>query len=180
MTYSPDRGNERGTLFVETALIMPLLLLVCFASIYFFMAAARNYAVQMVANDIARTASLSLSQNTATSGGCIAMCRITAAAGVETIDIQTFLQTSASCFKGCATSQYLLAGNFVDIKVDAIPDFSSLNAPPTKTTSLLSPGDMIRVNVSYPVSAVMGATITLLGPWSGNLQGSSVGVIEKP
>jgi Flp pilus assembly protein TadG len=181
MTYSPDSGKETGTIFVEAALVMPLLLLVCFASIYFFMAAARNYAVQMVANDIARAASLSLSQETLKSGGCIAMCRQqTVGSGIETVDIQQFLGSYNNCFKKCASSQYLLSENFVSIAVTPIPDFSSLAVAPQQTTNLLSPGDMVRVNVSYPVSAVLGATIPMFGSWAGNLQGSSVGIIEKP
>jgi len=183
MTYSPECGKQRGTIFVEAALVMPLLLLVCFASIYLFIAAARNYAVQMVANDIARTASLSLSQDAATSGGCIAMCRKqTVGAGVETVDIIEFLESYSDCFKGCASSQYLLAGNYLSIHVKPIPDLSSLSTQTgqTSVTNQLSPGDMVKVNVSYPVSAVLGATIPMFGSWSGDLQGSSVGVIEKP
>jgi Flp pilus assembly protein TadG len=182
--------DQLGAFYVEAAIVMPLLLLVVFVSIFFCTMAVRNFALQMLANDIARDISLALGTFPTTANKCI-FSGTNPCAAPTAQNTKPFYLTDADyktarqdCWNSCAGTQYLLAdmvsSGTISITGTTIPSaFDTSTAPSTSTTVV--PGDLIKVKVSYPASRILnGGQIPLFGSVTATLQASAVTVMEKP
>ena len=58
MSLRLQQHKQTGAVYVEAAIIMPVMLLVTFTCLFFFLLAARQFSVQMLANEIAKDISL--------------------------------------------------------------------------------------------------------------------------
>ena len=188
------RSEEFGAIYVESAIVLPILLLVTFASIFFFLCAARYFSLQMLANEIARDISLGLQDPEANATGCnkLRTGKLSSNDSQEinlttTCDDQ-FNNGSAGKWKLCAKDRYLLVTDPPNNKpsVNAIvhPVRNWFDAPFTSSSQLFntaSPGDFVEVTVRYPIRWVMGDTIAVMGLLPDvELIGKGVGIVEPP
>ena len=188
-----ERGaRQTGAIYVEAAIIMPVLLLVVFASIFFFLLAARHFSLQMLANDIAKDISLSLDPRTGVStgaqGGCFQRaCAYTTPLTDYKLDLDTLLANrytaSNGCWKVCAQQQYLLATqNALQVTLTAHPTiqwFDTVNT--AATTTQVAVGDYIEVELRYPARAVLGGGIAMFGATPDvEIVGTAISVLERP
>jgi len=188
-----ERGaRQTGAIYVEAAIIMPVLLLVVFASIFFFLLAARHFSLQMLANDIAKDISLSLEStvvSTGAQGGCFQRaCTPTPPLTDHKLDLGTLLANrytaSNGCWKVCAQQQYLLATTQDALKVTltahpTIQWFDTVNIAATPTQ--VAVGDYIEVELRYPARAVLGGGIAMFGATPDvEIVGTAISVLERP
>lgn len=188
-----ERGaRQTGAIYVEAAIIMPVLLLVVFASIFFFLLAARHFSLQMLANDIAKDISLSLDPRTGvytgTQSGCIQReCTYTPTLTDSKLDLDELLKSrytdSSGCWNVCARQQYLLATqNALTVTLTAHPTiqwFDTVNT--AATTTQVAVGDYIEVELRYPARAVLGGGIAMFGATPDvEIVGTAISVLERP
>jgi hypothetical protein len=205
MSVFVTRHNEDGAIYVEAALVMPLLLLVTFVSAFFFMCAARYFSLQMLANEMAKDLSialhtpgndgLSLTQQT-----CIASCKEEISnypwsdqqqGANQTFNVNldtyvTYMYTNGGCWNQCAQGRYLLSTigsgrtSYLAVRAQVYPVANWYDDELTNTPNLASPGDYFMVTVSYPLRAVWGGGIAFFG-LAPNTQmvGTAVGVLER-
>ena len=184
------RTKEAGAVYVEAAIVMPIMLLVTFASAFFFLCAARQVSVQMLANNIAKDISLALRATNLTSGSyCIQTCKgVTEAPPESELDIPTYrkkmYENSDGCWKTCARDSYLLAiEGSSPLRVTVTPHHlvNWYDDQITSSHQVLSPGDFFTVRLEYPFRAVLGGGIPMFGvvPADKYLVGTAVGVMEK-
>jgi len=169
--------HQQGAYFVEAALVTPLLLLITFAAIFFCILAAKNFALQTFATDVARDVSLSLQ---AKGSAWCPSCGTAQVASTNQVVLSTFSGSYDSCWKTCANSRYPIIGaNNVTITVSGFPVTNFFDGDVTYT-GLVAPGDLFNVSVQYSSSNFMGGNVPFLGSFNFNLQGTAVGVIERP
>ena len=168
---------QSGAYFVEAALVTPLVLLITFAAIFFCTLAAKNFALQTFATDVARDVSLSLQ---AKGSAWCPSCGTAQGASTNQVALSTFSGSYDSCWKTCANSRYPIIGaNNVTITVSGFPVTNFFDGDVTYTGSV-APGDLFNVSVQYSSSNFMGGNVPFLGSFNFNLQGTAVGVIERP
>jgi hypothetical protein len=196
MRVARYRESQTGAIYVEAAVVLPILLLVTFASAFFFLLAARHFSLQMLANEIARDVSLSLDPRTGvTSGGQTSCIQRTCPAANTTADSKvdvTALEAvrytnTAGCWNTCARTQYLLATDptggkpALDVNLTVYPAFQWFDAPAASTPNEAAVGDYVLVELTYPAQAVLGGGIPFLGAIPNmNIVGSAIAVIERP
>jgi hypothetical protein len=201
MSLRLQQHKQTGAVYVEAAIIMPVLLLVTFTCLFFFLLAARQFSVQMLANEIAKDISLSLQTNlddsSASNGvrpSCMKNCR-TNCRGEEdplnlhhTRDLKAYVtcnsQDQGACWNTCARDQFLLNtdGEYpMSVSATAYPARQWFDSGSTPTAhSTISAGDLFDVTVSYPFRAVWGGGIAFFGLVPDkNLTGIAVGIVEK-
>lgn len=172
--------NEEGAIYVEAALVLPLLLLVTFVSAFFFMCAARYFSLQMLANEMAKDLSIAL-HTPGTSGlgftqrTCIASCKTDLtnypwADGRGTLQIfnvdvdayVNYMYTNGGCWNECAQGRYFLStvGSnrpfTLSVNARVYPVQNWYDSQITNSVNQASPGDYFLVTVSYPLRAVWG------------------------
>lgn len=192
--------NEEGAIYVEAALVLPLLLLVTFVSAFFFMCAARYFSLQMLANEMAKDLSIALHTPdtdglNSTTRTCIASCK----AGMDSyewgeqgltqpqlrhqVNVDTYVDqmyTQGGCWNTCAQGRYLLSTQSLSVTARVYPVQNWYDAQITNTVNSASPGDYFLVTVSYPLRAVWGGGIAFFGlAPNTSLVGTAVGVLEK-
>jgi hypothetical protein len=183
--------------YVEAAIIMPVLLLVTFTCLFFFLLAARQFSVQMLANEIAKDISLSLQADadavTGAGSTCIRGCRRNCSGDQNIIlrhtrNLTAYVACNSTypeaCWNTCARDQFLLNtdGDYpMSVIATAYPAAQWFDETDTPSThSSISAGDLFDVTVSYPFRAVWGGGIAFFGlvP-EKNLTGIAVGIVEK-
>lgn len=197
MSLRLQQHKQAGAVYVEAAIILPVLLLVTFTCLFFFLLAARQFSVQMLANEIAKDISLSLQRDADNWGGavstCIRGCRLTCR-GNDTIvlrhtrDLNAYVtcnsEDQGACWNRCARDQFLLNtdGAYpMSVIATAYPAAQWFDETDTPSThSSISAGDLFDVTVSYPFRAVWGGGIAFFGLVPAkNLTGIAVGIVEK-
>jgi hypothetical protein len=199
MTIARTRTPETGAIYVEAAIIMPVLLLVVFASLFFLLVAARHFSLQMLASDIAKDISLALDPRVGVDpgafGGCLQRtCPYVQGSSANANDVDelrlnvTSFQSSRlltnGCWTTCAQSQYLLKTGTGGMQVN-LSIYPSLkwfdSTPSTNQITYAAVGDYIGVQVTYPVSAVLGGGIPMFGLVPDiNIAGTAITVLERP
>jgi len=185
------RVRENGSVYVEAAIVMPVLLLVTFASIFFFMCAARHFSLQMLANDIARDVSLELQPGPSDPAtGCAAFRPASEGAkladGSQTIQLENLKShrfATTRSWGECATKRYLLAFQGMDVTLLPFQVRAWYDDPTNGTqNSVVSPGDFVQVDVTYPLTSVLGGGIAFFGlvPQNVRMRGTALGIIERP
>lgn len=185
-THERAYATQVGAYFVEAALVTPLVLLITFASIFFCVLAAKNFALQSFATDIARDISLSLQTTpsaTATPRPWCTLCPVRAQSSTS-VDMSVFKQAHLSCWQSCAQTKYPIGilnagGQALDISIDTYPIAQWYDATFTPSATV-GPGDLFNVSVRYPSSNFLNGKVPFLGTLSFNIEGTAVGVIEKP
>lgn len=206
MSLFSARHKQDGAIYVEAALIMPILLLVTFAGAFFFLCAARHFSLQMAAHEMAKDLSVALHDPRSLTGlndrekTCIAGCKAELesypwAAGREApvrhfnVDLTAYVNimyNNGGCWKACAESRYLLSTpgggrtHFLSVRAQVYPVANWYDADITNTPNIASPGDYFMITLSYPLRAVWGGGITFFGMAPNtSLVGTAVGVLEK-
>jgi hypothetical protein len=201
------RHNQAGALYVEAALVLPLLLLVTFAGAFFFLCAARHLSLQMAANEMAKDLSVAL-HDPRDNGQlwaektCIAGCKADPNVvypwggdreqnllkfNVELDAYVNFMYTNAEgCWNACASSRYRLLTvgggrtQYLSVRAQVFPVANWYDDDVTSNLNQASPGDYFMVTLSYPLRAVWGGGITFFGMAPDmSLVGTAVGVLEK-
>jgi len=204
MSIARRSARQSGAIYVEAAIVLPVLILVVFASIFFFLLAARHFSLQMLANEMARDVSLSLNPQTAvTQPTCIQReCEYILPDNETKFDsklnLTTFLtnryQNGTGCWNVCAKSQYLLAtrpsgtpqggaNNWLQVTLTPYSTVQWFDSVSSGTTSpnWAAIGDYIEVTATYPASAVLGGGIAMFGAIPNiMLTGSAIAVLERP
>lgn len=208
MSVFRTRHNQDGAVYVEAALVLPLLLLVTFVSAFFFMCAARYFSLQMLANEMAKDLSIAL-HTPGTDGlgyperTCIADCKVDMQSGgtyewgdtvspanlrhhVDVDDYVTKMYLQGGCWNLCAQRRYFLSTvgggrtQFLSVTARVYPVQNWYDAPIVNRVNVASPGDYFLVTVSYPLRAVWGGGIAFFGlAPNTSLVGTAVGVLEK-
>jgi len=202
-------ARHSGAIYVEAAIVLPVLILVVFASIFFFLLAARHLSLQMLASEIARDVSLSLDPRSAVSYGTQGTCIQTSCTYITPVDFKKYdtkldltevlrnryKSDGTGCWDNCARSQYLLAtrpkpshsgagsADALSIALTAYPSTQWFDSIPTGASSnnWASAGDYIEVTATYPASAVLGGGIAMFGAIPDiKLVGSAIAVLERP
>lgn len=194
MRVARYRESQTGAIYVEAAVVLPILLLVTFASAFFFLLAARHFSLQMLANEIARDVSLSLDPRTGVSYGAQASCiqstcptaNTTAASKVNVSTMTTDrYDTPTGCWNTCAKTYYLLTTTpsvpALDVNLTVYPAFQWFDTPTVSTPTEAAVGDYVLVELRYPAQAVLGGAL----PFFGNIPqydivGTAIAVIERP
>ena len=190
--------SQAGALYVEAAIIMPVLLLVTFASIFFLLVAARHFSLQMLANEIAKDVSLSLQPvSYASQSACIPNCMRSYGSQLRdvgydnTVDLADYVDSQLSgesgCWSKCAAEQYLLVppnstGRYkMSVTVTAHPKMQFFDETLPDNGNMGAAGDFFEVSVAYPLRAVLGGGIAFFGviPANSKIYGNAVGVIDK-
>jgi Flp pilus assembly protein TadG len=198
MRVARYRESQTGAIYVEAAVVLPILLLVTFASAFFFLLAARHFSLQMLANEIARDISLSLDPragvvNTGQTSCIQRTCAAFNTTAASKVDVSTMTtnryDTPTGCWNDCARTQYLLATDptggkpALDINLTVYPAFQWYDTP-TMTTpppTVAAVGDYVLVELRYPAQAVLGGGIPFFGAIPNiNLVGTAIAVIERP
>lgn len=196
-----EAKQQTGALYVEAAIIMPILLLVTFASLFFLLVAARHFSLQMLANDIAKDVSLSLQPvGPTTLSACIPKCmneNLTWATGVRnegydnTVDLVNYAavqsNSPAGCWNHCAAYRYLLAAPgrglpyALSVTITAHPRMQIFDEQVPSSGGVAAAGDFFEVTVAYPLRAVLSGGIAFFGliPETSRIYGNAVGVIDK-
>ncbi len=194
MRVARYRESQTGAIYVEAAVVLPILLLVTFASAFFFLLAARHFSLQMLANEIARDVSLSLDPRAGVAYGTQASCiqsrcpatNTTAASKVDITAMQVArYNTVGGCWNWCANRYYLLATAPADpalqVNLTVYPAFQWYDTPTTTTPTVAAVGDYVLVELRYPAQAVLGGGIPFFGAIPNiNLVGTAIAVIERP
>ena len=197
MSLRLQQHKQTGAVYVEAAIIMPVMLLVTFTCLFFFLLAARQFSVQMLANEIAKDISLSLQADadafTGAGSTCIRGCRRDCSGDANIIlrhtrDLNAYVECNSkeqkACWNTCARDQFLLNtdGEYpMSVSATAYPARQWFDSGSTPTAhSTISAGDLFDVTVSYPFRAVWGGGIAFFGlvP-EKNLTGIAVGIVEK-
>lgn len=190
---SHTRTKQTGAVYVEAAIVMPILILVTFASAFLFLCAARQVSVQMLANEIAKDLSLALRNANFTGiSYCINNCKSAAGPNAfsqqSELDLTTYQNTmygqTDGCWNSCARNSYLLATSGTTPLQISVTPYHLVNwydETPSTTYNYLSPGDFFTVKLRYPFRAVWGGGIAMFGivPADKYLTGTAVGVMEK-
>jgi Flp pilus assembly protein TadG len=174
MRVARYRESQTGAIYVEAAVVLPILLLVTFASAFFFLLAARHFSLQMLANEIARDVSLSLDPRTGVSYGTQASCiqstcptaNTTAASKVDINAMKVArYDTVGGCWNWCANEYYRLATAPADpalqVNLTVYPAFQWFDAPITPPPAEAAVGDYVLVELRYPAQAVLGGGIQI-------------------
>lgn len=192
---------QTGALYVEAAIIMPILLLVTFASSFFLLVAARHFSLQMLANEIAKDVSLSL-QPVALGNhtACIPRCMAENFAWATPLrddgydnsaDLSDYIPSQidnpTGCWNSCAADRYLLAAPgrglpyALSVTVTAYPRMQIFDETPPPIGGVAAAGDLFEVSVAYPLRAVWGGGIAFFGliPATSKIYANAVGVIDK-
>ena len=199
MSLLAKAKQQEGALYVEAAIIMPVLLLVTFASLFFFLVAARHFTLQMLANEIAKDVSLSLqpipTEDRATA--CIPKCMQEKGSTLRNDGYQntknltyyasTQFSSGSGCWNVCARGKYLLATPGTNapyqlsVTVTAHPTMQYYDETLPSNSSVASAGDFFEVSLAYPLRAVWGGGIAFFGliPETSSIYGNAVGVIDK-
>ncbi|MEY4669449.1 MAG: hypothetical protein RL518_2148 [Pseudomonadota bacterium] len=184
---------------MEAAIILPILLLVVFASIFFFILAARHFSLQMLANEIAKDISLSLNppSTVATSRQGACACNNANTPTEPKLNVQDLLneryRNTNGCWRNCA-QRYLLKtaptvqeGNQtsgLQISLLAHPALQWFDAAPSGEQSIQNAavGDFIEVQLTYPMQDILGGSIAMFGTVGANMNlgGSAITVLERP
>jgi Flp pilus assembly protein TadG len=194
MRVARYRESQTGAIYVEAAVVLPILLLVTFASAFFFLLAARHFSLQMLANEIARDVSLSLDPRTGVSYGAQASCIQTTCPDPTTtpaskVDVSALklarYTTPGGCWNTCAGSYYLLAtapaNPALQVNLTVYPAFQWYDTPTTTTPTVAAVGDYVLVELRYPAQAVLGGGIPFFGAIpTMNIVGTAIAVIERP
>lgn len=196
MRVARYRESQTGAIYVEAAVILPILLLVTFASAFFFLLAARHFSLQMLANEIARDISLSLDPRTGVSYGsqhsCIqSTCPTANTTAASKVDVSTMTtnryDTPTGCWNQCARTQYLLTTDptggkpALNVNLTVYPAFQWYDAATTTTPTVAAVGDYVLVELRYPAQAVLGGGIPFFGAIPDiDLVGTAIAVIERP
>lgn len=195
MSLRLQQHKQTGAVYVEAAIIMPVMLLVTFTCLFFFLLAARQFSVQMLANEIAKDISLSLQASSDNNLGnartCMNNCRAACRDGINTMQtrnlddyVQCQYENTESCWNKCARDNFLLnteGEHALSVTATAYPARQWFDSGSTPTAhSTISAGDLFDVTVSYPFRAVWGGGIAFFGlvP-EKNLTGIAVGIVEK-
>jgi hypothetical protein len=196
--------SQVGAVYVEAAIVMPVLILVTFASLFFLLVAARHFSLQMLANEIAKDISLSLqpaAEAPVPTGvkqlSCIPECmrtsnlRTSTSSYLNTRNIDTYAakqMESTGCWNTCARTLYLLAtpqtkstAPALGVAVTSYPTMQVFDEQLPANQGVVSAGDFFQVSVSYPLRAVWGGGIAFFGliPESSRIYGTAVGVVDK-
>ena len=200
MTITHSHAQETGGIYVEAAIILPVLLLVVFASIFFFLVAARHFSLQMLANDIASDISLSLGPRFGVNFGDRASCGKenssyppTTSPTPSKLDLTDMLRERYTNSNGCwnvwAREQYLLAthssgadpSEYLTVSLNAHPTLHWFDEPSTQTMNSVAIGDFIEVEVRYPAKAILGGGIAMFGATPDiSIVGTAIAVLERP
>lgn len=196
MRVARYRESQTGAIYVEAAVVLPILLLVTFASAFFFLLAARHFSLQMLANEIARDVSLSLDPRAGVSYGTQASCiqstcptaNTTAASKVDINAMKVArYDTVGGCWNRCARTYFLLATApavpALDVNLTVYPAFQWYDTPPMTTPppTVAAVGDYVLVELRYPAQAVLGGGIPFFGAIPDiDLVGTAIAVIERP
>lgn len=193
MRVARYRESQTGAIYVEAAIVLPILILVTFASAFFFLLAARHFSLQMLANEIARDVSLSLDPRTGASYGARPSCiqstcpafNTSSATTVDVTDMKDVRYTQGGCWNTCARTQYFLAtapaDPALDVNLTVYPSFQWYDVPTTDPTTVAAVGDYVLVELRYPAQAVLGGGIPFFGAIPNiNLVGTAIAVIERP
>jgi len=200
MTITHCRSQERGGIYVEAAIILPVLLLVVFASIFFFLVAARHFSLQMLANDIANDISLSLGPRFGVNSGDKGSCGKqqssyppTTSPAPSKLDLTTLRSNRYTNSNGCwnvwAREQYLLAtpptgadpSNYLTVSLNAHPTLQWFDEAPTLAMNSAAIGDFIEVELRYPAKAILGGGIAMFGATPDiSIVGTAIAVLERP
>ena len=197
MSLRLQQHKQAGAVYVEAAIILPVLLLVTFTCLFFFLLAARQFSIQMLANEIAKDISLSLQAVednwNDSSRTCMSDCRLNGCRAQTTVlrhtkNLDEYVACQSEeqndCWKECARDQFLLNtdGDYpMSVTATAYPAaqwFDETDTPSTDPN--ISAGDLFEVTVSYPFRAVWGGGIAFFGlvP-EKDLTGIAVGIVEK-
>ena len=201
MTIARHRAPQTGAVYVEAAIILPVLLLVVFASIFFFLLAARHFSLQMLANDIAKDISLSLGPRFGVNTGDRTTCGedrssfpdpATFRTPPSKLSLATLLSnrytTNANgCWRIWARENYLLATPpstaALQVTLTAYPKtqwFDSIDAN-TPTPTEVAIGDYIEIQLRYPAQAILGGGIAMFGATPNiSIVGTAIAVLERP
>ncbi|MEN9846612.1 MAG: hypothetical protein RIS36_1759 [Pseudomonadota bacterium] len=202
MTIARHRAPQTGALYVEAAMILPVLLLVVFASIFFFLLAARHFSLQMLANDIAKDISLSLGPrfgvNTGTRTSCgegtVAFPPVTypptpspSKLSLTTLLSSRYTMNANGCWRVWARENYLLAtppsAAALQVTLTAYPKtqwFDSIAAN-TPLPTEVAIGDYVEIQLRYPAQAILGGGIAMFGATPNiSIVGTAIAVLERP
>jgi hypothetical protein len=196
MTIARHRAPQTGAVYVEAAIILPVLLLVVFASIFFFLLAARHFSLQMLANDIAKDISLSLGPRFGVNTGDRLSCvegnsSFPTTTAPSKLSLATLLSNrytnTSGCWKVWARETYLLATSpstsALQVTLTAFPKtqwFDSI-PPNTATPTEAAIGDYVEVQLRYPAQAILGGGIAMFGATPNiSIVGTAIAVLERP
>lgn len=196
MAIAYTRTPETGAVYVEAAIIMPILLLVVFASLFFMLVAARHFSLQMLASEIAKDAGLSLDPQVGflpgQQGSCIQ--KTCSYSQFSTDELRLNLQllqgrkwgtsSGSGCWKQCAGSQYLLdtSSAGLTLTLTSYPSLQWFDATFTGSQPTYAAiGDYIGVELRYPLSSIFGGNVPMLG-YLGNISlvGTAIAALERP
>ena len=196
MTIARTRTPETGAVYVEAAIIMPVLLLVVFASLFFMLVAARHFSLQMLASEIAKDAGLALDPragvNPGSQGSCIQKTCTYRQFNADELRVELVNTlrswkwggTPPGCWKQCAQSQYLLdtTTNGLTLTLTSYPSLQWFDTTsPTSYPPYAAVGDYIGVELQYPLSSIFGGNVPMFG-YLGNIRlvGTAITVLERP
>lgn len=202
MSVRTKGTSQVGALYVEAAIVMPILLLVTFASLFFLLVAARHFSLQMLANEIAKDVSLSLQPPSSRfTTACIPQCMsgrgtfLRADGYAHTVDLTDYSyaqmssdENQAGCWRSCARDKYLLATPTSNsdpyglrVFVTAHPSMQLFDEQLPANGSVAAAGDFFEVTLTYPLRSVWGGGIAFFGliPLTSKIYGNAVGVIDK-
>ena len=200
MTIARHRAPQTGAVYVEAAIILPVLLLVVFASIFFFLLAARHFSLQMLANDIAKDISLSLGPRFGVNTGNRTTCGednssfpdpATFRTPPSKLSLATLLTNrytnTSGCWKVWARETYLLATppspSALQVTLTAYPKTQWFDSIPTTTATPteVAIGDYVEVQLRYPAQAILGGGIAMFGATPNiSIVGTAIAVLERP
>ena len=201
MSLFAKATQQEGAVYVEAAIILPVLLLVTFASSFFFLVAARHFSLQMLANEIAKDVSLILQPvNSSPPKACIPLCMASQGSTLRNLGNQgyensknvgaysTGQMASNGCWNICARDRYMLATPAsqatypLSLTVTVHPTMQYYDETlPANSSTWVSAGDFFEVSIAYPLRSVWGGGIAFFGivPVSSMIYGNAVGIIDK-
>jgi Flp pilus assembly protein TadG len=198
MSLFAKATQQDGAVYVEAAIILPVLLLVTFASSFFFLVAARHFSLQMLANEIAKDVSLILQPvNSSPPAACIPLCMASQGTTFRSNGFEnsksvaaysTTQMSSNGCWNICARDRYMLATPAslatypLSLTVTVHPTMQYYDETlPANSSTWVSAGDFFEVSIAYPLRSVWGGGIAFFGivPVSSMIYGNAVGIIDK-
>lgn len=171
--------HQRGAVFVDAAIIMPVFLLVTFVTIFLCLMAYRLSSIQMAANDIAQSISKAFY------GGGPFYC----APGAPTVQqrkgtilIQDLRGACEGSWRSGIATKYLIpTDNQMPITVVGYAHLPPLDGGQNvQNATTLRAGDSFVVLVKFPKTNILGGKVPLFGLLSGDLVASAAGFIERP
>lgn len=168
--------HQRGAVFVDAAIIMPVFLLVTFVTIFLCLMAYRLTSIQLAANDIALSISYSFQR-----GGPF-KCGTGTNAAIGTVEIQTLATNCEAIWReGIATRYLIPATDPMPIRVVGYAHQQSHDGGATlQNATILRAGDSFVLVVNFPKSNILGGKVPLFGFLQGDLVASAAGFIERP